>query len=362
MTTVPDLVVLGGGIVGLTSALAAAERGLRVTLLDHARAGAASRASAGLLAPSVDGIPRSALAAAFQARDFYPRFLDALRELTEIEVPLDRTGILELAASGDELEKIAARAPASTRLDAVALAALEPAFASHVGALMHPLDGAVDVVALMGALDVAIAQHPRIARVTDEVASLDTRGNLPAFLSRGGTRYAGRRMLLASGAWAGALPGLPRTIPVRPVRGQLLRLEGPPIRHATFGGGGYLAPRKGSLLVGATSEDVGFDPTTTPRGLKELRAIATRAIPALAKAPLVEHWGALRPISADGLPVLGADPSLPALFYACGFSRNGILFAPWAAHQLAKALAGGVLPDVLAPFRVERFEDNPITL
>jgi glycine oxidase len=116
------------------------------------------------------------------------------------------------------------------------------------------------------------------------------------------------------------------------------------------------------VLVGATSEDVGFDSTTTPRGLKELRAIATRAIPELAKTTLVEHWGALRPISTDGLPILGADPSLPALFYACGFSRNGILLAPWAAHQLAKALAGGAPPDVLSPFQVERFEDNPITL
>jgi glycine oxidase len=362
MTTVPDLVVLGGGIVGLTSALAAADRGMRVTLIDQLRPGASSRASAGILAPSVDGLPRAILSAASEARDFYPGFLDALSSRTELEVPLDRSGVLELASSPEELDKLAVRSPSATRLDAAALAALEPALAGHAGALMHPLDGGVDVAALMSALDVAIAIEARIARVTDEVASLDARGNLPAFRSRGGTRYAGRRLLLASGAWAGALPGLPRTIPVRPVRGQMIRLEGPAIRHTTFGAGGYLARRDGALLVGATSEEAGFEATTTPRGLKELRAIATRAIPGLAKANLVEHWAALRPMSGDGLPILGADPSLPALFYACGFSRNGILLAPWAADRLGQALAGGAAAEVLAPFRVDRFEENPITL
>jgi glycine oxidase len=362
MTTVPDLVVLGGGIVGLTSALAAANRSMRVTLIDQLRPGAASRASAGILAPSVDGLPRSVLAVAAQARDFYPGFLDDLAARTELQVSLDRSGVLELASSPEELEKLATRSPSSTRLDAAALSSLEPALTGHAGALMHPLDGGVDVVALMSALDVAIAIHPRIARVSDEVASLDARGNLPAFRSRGGTRYAGRRLLLASGAWAGALPGLPRAIPVRPVRGQLIRLEGPAIRHTTFGAGGYLARRNGALLIGATSEEAGFESTTTPRGLKELRAIATRAIPGLAKANLVEHWAALRPISADGLPILGVDPSLPALFYACGFSRNGILLAPWAADRLAQALSGGAPTEALAPFRVERFEENPITL
>jgi glycine oxidase len=363
MSTVPDLVVLGGGIAGLTSALAAAERGLRVTLIDHARAGAASRASAGMLAPNVEGLSKAALPAGMAARDFYPRFLDVLRNRTDVEVPLDRKGIIELASSDTELQQMAARAPETTEiLDARALATLEPAFASHAGALLHLLNGAVENVALMAALDIAIARQSRIARLTDEVGSLDARGNLPAFRSRGGTRYAGRRLLLASGAWAGTLPGLPRSLPVRPVRGQLFRLEGLPIRHVTYGAGGYLVPRKASLLVGATSEETGFDSGTTPRGLSALRAIATRAIPVLSKANVVEHWAGLRPVSADGLPILGADPLLPSLFYACGYSRNGILFAPWAADQLAPALAGGAAPASLAPFRVERFDERLVTV
>jgi glycine/D-amino acid oxidase-like deaminating enzyme len=355
VSSVPDLVVLGGGIAGLTSALAAAERGLRVTLIDRIRPGAASRASAGMLAPSLEGLPSAVLPAALAARDFYPLFLVSLYQRTGVDVPLDRRGILELALSDAELEQIVARAGGDTqRLDNAALGALEPAFGNHPGAILHPLDGAVDNVVLMRALDVAVARQPRVTRLTDEIASFDARGNLPAFLSRGGTRYASRRLLVASGAWAGSLPGLPRRLPVRPVRGQLMRLEGLPIRHVTYGAGGYLVPRGSTLVVGSTTEEMGFDCGVTPRGLGTLRTIASRAIPVLGHANVVEHWAGLRPVSADGLPIVGAEPLLPALFYACGFSRNGILFAPWIADQLALEVAGGAAPPSLAPFRVNR--------
>ena len=357
MTTVPDLVVLGGGIAGLTSALAAAGRGLRVTVIDQPRSGAASRASAGMLAPSIAGLPDSVRPAALAARDLYPGFLATLLDRTDIEVPLDRNGILELAASDADLDARAARGGSTAeRLDARALSALEPAFAAAHGAILHRDDGAVDNVALMAALDVAVARQSRITRLTDEVASFDARGNLPAFRSRGGTRYASRRLLLASGAWAGSLPGLPRPLPVRPVRGQLMRLEGLPIRHVTHTPNGYLIPRAGGLIVGATSEDAGFESATTPRGLAALRSIATRVVPVLGHAPVLEHWAGLRPVTPDGLPILGAEPALPALFYACGFSRNGILLGPWAAEQLAPALAGGPPPASLTDFRVDRFD------
>ena len=334
---------------------------MRITVIDQPRPGAASRASAGILAPSIAGLPESVRAAALEARDLYPRYLEMLRDRTDIDVPLDRQGILELAVSEAELERSAARAgPSAAHLDARALASLEPALAVHAGAIHHPHDGAVDNVTLMAALDVAVARHPRITRITDEISSFDARGNLPAFLSRGGTRYASRRLLVASGAWAGSLPGLPRPLPVRPVRGQLLRLEGLPIRHVVHLADGYLVPRAGTLIVGATSEEVGFDSHTTPRGLATLRAIATRAVPVLGHAAVTDHWAGLRPIAPDGVPIYGADPAVPALAYACGLSRNGVLFGPWAATQLAPLLAGGSVPPTLDPFRLDRlFQDTP---
>ena len=355
MTTAPDLVVLGGGIAGLTSALAAAERGMRVTIIDQPRPGAASRASAGMLAPSIAGLPDATRPLATEARDFYPRFLERLRDRTDVDVALDRSGILELAESEADLEQRSRRAgPDAERLDAGELANLEPALASHPGAILHPGDGAVDTVALMAALDVAVARHPRVTRATDEVASFDARGNLPAFRSKGGTRYGSPRLLVAGGVWASGLPGLPRALPVRPVRGQLLRLQGLPVRHVIQTADGYLVPRGGTLIVGATHEETGFDSGTTPRGLATLRGIASRAVPVLGHAAIADHWAGLRPMTPDGLPVVGADPTLPALHYACGFSRNGILLAPWAASQLALMLAGTGAGAALAGFAVTR--------
>jgi glycine oxidase len=360
MTALPDLVVLGGGIAGLTSALAAAEKGMRVTVIDQPRPGAASRASAGLLAPSIAGLPDEVRSIAMEARDFYPRFLAVLRDRTDVDIPLDRDGILELPDSVSDLERRSQRAgPAAERLDASALASLEPALAPFPGAILHPGDGAVDTVALMAALDVAVARHPRVTRFTDEVASFDARGNLPAFRSKGGTRYGSRRLLVAGGAWAGSLPGLPRRLPVRPVRGQLLRLQGLPIRHACHMTDGYLVPRGGTVIVGATHEDAGFETATTPRGLATLRGIATRAVPALGHAAVAEHWAGLRPMTPDGLPVVGADPEVPSLHYASGFSRNGILLAPWVAAQLALVLTGAAAAPSLAGFAIDRFVVAP---
>jgi glycine oxidase len=123
----------------------------------------------------------------------------------------------------------------------------------------------------------------------------------------------------------------------------------------TYGAGGYLVPRADTVLVGATSEEAGFENETSLAGLSVLRSIAARAIPALANALVVDHWAGLRPMSLDTHPILGVDPESPGLVYACGYSRNGILFAPWAAAQLAKVLLGEPAPDMV-PFRVDRPE------
>ena len=351
MTSTTDLLVLGGGIAGLTVALEAARRGLDVIVIDMPRPGAASRAAAGMLAPSVEDVPPPMLDAAVAARDFYPSYLDALRELSGIDVPLDRGGIIQLV-SDLEAEQARRRAPAGAKwLDAASLAEREPAFAGHLGALLHPDDGAVDNLLLMDALERAIGATPGIKRVGADVLSIDA--DQPSALTRTRGRYYATRLVLCSGAWAGGLAGLPRRIAVRPVRGQLLRLAQSPIRHVTYGAGGYLVPRGDALLVGATSEEAGFENETSLAGLAILRGIAARAIPSLANALVIDHWAGLRPMSHDTHPILGADPGSPALVYACGYSRNGILFAPWAAAQLARVLLGESAPE-LEPFRVDR--------
>ena len=358
MSNTADVLVLGGGIAGLTVALEAARRDLSVIVLDTPRPGAASRAAAGMLAPSVEELPAAMRPAAIAARDHYPPYLAWLRERTRIDVPLDRRGILQLASESDAVS-LQRRAPASSEwLDAGALAAREPAFSGHHGALLHALDGAVDNLSLMDALERAIADTTAIKRVPAEVLSIDA--DQPSALTPTRGRFYATRLVLGSGAWAGGLPGLPRRIPVRPVRGQLLRLAQSPITHVTYGAGGYLVPRGETLLVGATSEEAGFENETSLAGLSVLRSIASRAIPALASALVVDHWAGLRPMSLDAHPILGADPESPALVYACGYSRNGILFAPWAAAQLANVLLGEPAPAIV-PFRVDRPELSAAT-
>jgi glycine oxidase ThiO len=348
-----DVLVIGGGIAGLTVALEAARRDLSVIILDTPRPGAASRAAAGMLAPSVEELPATMRTAALAARDHYPPYLAALRERTGIEVPLDRRGILQLASESDA-QTWQRGAPAGAEwLDAAALAAREPAFEGHHGALLHALDGAVDNLVLMDALERAIAGTTAIKRVSADVLSIDA--DQPSALTPTRGRFFATRLVLGTGAWAGGMPGLRRRIPVRPVRGQLLRLAQSPIHHVTYGAGGYLVPRGETLLVGATSEEAGFENETSLAGLSVLRSIASRAIPTLANALVVDHWAGLRPMSLDSHPILGADPESPALVYACGYSRNGILFAPWAAAQLANVLVGDPSPEI-APFRVDRPE------
>ncbi|MDB4882127.1 MAG: putative glycine oxidase precursor [Gemmatimonadetes bacterium] len=356
MSRTTDLVVVGGGIAGLTVALAASERGLSVVVIDEPRTGAASRAAAGMLAPSVEGLPAAVRALALEAREYFPRFLAELRAKADVDVAvaLNRSGILEVASSDEELALLHARASdAAEPLDRRALAQLEPALGSHAGALLHAFDGSVDNITLMTTLDLAVARDRLIRRIHGSVDSVELTGGRHIAWTGEGTRHEGKVLVLATGAWASGIPGLPRTLPVRPLRGQLLRLDQLPVTHVAYVAGGYLVPRGTTLLVGATSEEAGFKNAVTGEGQMELLGIAQRAVPELASARVVEHWAGLRPVTPDALPILGRDPDFPGLIYACGFSRNGILLAPWASGQLAMLITGGSVD--LTPFSPSRF-------
>jgi glycine oxidase ThiO len=355
-----DLVIVGGGIAGLTVALAAAERGLNSVVIDEPRAGAASRAAAGMLAPSVEGLSPAVRPLALEAREYFPRFLDELRAKADVDVTvaLNRNGILEVASTEEDLTRLRGRThDGAELLDQRGLAELEPALSSHLGALLHAEDGAVDNIALMSMLDLAASRQRLIRRINDRVDSVDVSGGRHVAWTGEGTRHEGRMLVLASGAWGSAIPGLPRTLPVRPLRGQLLLLDQLPLTHVAYVAGGYLVPRGVTLLVGATSEEAGFTNSVTGDGQMELLGIAQRAIPELASARVIEHWAGLRPVTPDALPILGRDPDYPGLIYACGFSRNGILLAPWAATRLAALIAGEGDSD-LAPFTPSRFPPN----
>ena len=351
-----DVLVVGDGLVGLACATALADGGARVGLLGAREPGQASQAAAGMLAPGVERATGAAHDFALLARDRYPAYVAALRARTGIDVALDRNGVLQVAPSAARAAELHDSLAGDARwLDPGELAALEPALAPAVGAVLHPGDGAVDNRALLAALQAATVAHPRIAPL-GTAAHLEPLGRRAAVRTADGGRHEAARVVLAAGAWSATLQGLPRRLPVEPVRGQMLALGATPLRHVVYGVGGYVVPRADRTLVGSTMERVGFDPRTTDVAVAGLRAAGEAICPALADAPELARWAGLRPVTPDGLPILGRDPEHEALVYATGHSRNGVLLTPLTAECVAALVAGAPPPADLGPFRIERFD------
>jgi glycine oxidase len=162
-------------------------------------------------------------------------------------------------------------------------------------------------------------------------------------------------VVVAAGAWSAGIDGLPRELPVVPLKGQMLSLESSVLRHPVMGDDVYLVPRRSELAVGATAEHAGFDTTVSPDAIERLRQSAIAICPSLADAPVVRTWAGIRPATPDMLPILGRDPDSPSLIYACGHSKNGILLAPASATCLAALATGAAPPFVINPFSVRRF-------
>ena len=358
----PDVIIVGGGLAGLTTALACARRGLTVSVIDGENRGAATDASAGVLGPSIGRGPKGGRVGRFMfaARDRFPRFLDELHEQTGLAIPIVH-GALELALNHTHLAELRARAaalPDARVLGASEVRALEGTLVPVAGALHHPRDGAVDVPALRAALAAAVARSPRMKLIRGTVARVAVAGDVaPNVTLDDGTRHAASHVVAAGGVWMPATSGLPRALPVRPVKGEVAVMTGlAPLRQVVFGAGGYLVPRDGTLLVGATSEEAGFDAEPTAAGAAVLATTGRSLLRDWpANARFDAHRGGLRPMTPDGYPILGREPDAPALLYACGYSRNGVLIAPLAADCLAALIVGDHTGFDLTAFDVTRF-------
>jgi len=240
-------------------------------------------------------------------------------------------------------------------LDRRELVELEPALHHGLAGLLHPLDGSVDNVRLFEVLRTAVDGLARVAIVADIVTELRFGGPVEA-VGRSGTVYMAETVVLAAGAWSGTITGLPRAIPVEPVRGQMIAYAGSPLRRAVYGPTGYVVPRaNGRTLVGATTERAGFESITTPEGLAKLERTAAEILPQFTNVHPAAAWAGLRPISADLQPILGVDPDEPRLLYATGHSRNGVLMTPLTGDCLGSLLAGEPPPADIRDFSIARF-------
>ncbi|MFL5568519.1 MAG: glycine oxidase ThiO [Gemmatimonadaceae bacterium] len=351
-----DAIVVGGGLIGLAIAAALAERGVAVALISESRAGEASPASAGMLAPSVERAPGPAHEFSITARDRYPSYVEFLAERTGVIVPLNRLGILQVALTDKGIKGLRKSAATTSRwLDANELRDLEPSLSHGVGAVFNPGDGAVDNKRLLAALEKLCSASARIARLSDAVVKLEPRADSCAAITASGARHSARRVVIAAGAWAGKISGARYGRHVKPSRGQLVSYVAAPLRHVAYGPSGYVVPRGEVTIGGSTMESVGFDATTTASGIKKVRAAAEEICPTLANSPTPEAWAGLRPVTPDMLPILGADPDHPSVIYACGHSRNGVLMAPLTGDLIADLVTESPLSHDLSQFRPDRF-------
>jgi glycine oxidase len=370
----PDVLVVGGGVIGLAIAWEAGRAGLRAQVLDRDQPGSgASGVAAGMLAPVSE--------AAFGERDLLELNLDSARvypswidELTEASGGIDpgyvRCGSLLVARDRDQAEALererAFREDEGlrvTRLLPTAAREREPALAPSLRlALEAPDDHAVDPRALIAALSTAIGRAGGELRSGAEVTELLGDGDrIDGVRLASGERMLAGSVVVAAGCWSAGLAGLPDDVrpPIRPVKGQLLALRDPDgpglLRSVVRSEEAYLVPRgDGRYVLGATVEERGFDTTVTAGAAFDLLREAIQLVPGVTELEVVEARAGLRPGTPDNGPIIGAA-SIEGLVWATGHYRHGMLQAPLTAQAVVAELAGEERPSAAAPFSPARF-------
>lgn len=352
--------VVGAGIIGCAVAYALARRGARVQVVDPRPPGqGATRASAGILAPYIEGHVASLLTLGVRSLALYDDFVQRVTADARLDVEYERCGTLQVAAADAETIRLAALARhlaqarvAHRLLDRNEVREAEPELSAAVhSALLIPSHGYVVVDALMRAL---VAAATRLGAVFESAAVTQVEtGAAGACVHTSNGRIESDAAVMAAGSWsplihlragtddAGASSARPA---VRPARGQILRLEveRPVARHVMWGPGCYVVPlRDGTVLVGATVEDAGFDERATAGGVRSLLVAATSWLPALENAVFTGARVGLRPGTGDELPIVGRSATMPAVVYATGHYRNGALLAPLTASLVADLVMDG---------------------
>ena len=358
-------------MIGLACGWRAAQRGLQVCILEREQPGCgATHAAAGVLAPDTDMEPGRETFAPLAQRSarLYPAFAAELADVTGLDVGYERSGTLYVAFDRDELEAIRHEYEFHRRiglssewLGAAACRVLAPGLAPQcAGGLRAPHEAQVESRTLAVALAAALRSAGGELRVgADVVDGLRKGGHLCGVVTADGTRVHAGKVLLACGAWSAACALAQEPVPVRPVKGQVLRLRSPldarPAECMIRTERVYIVPRQsGEVVVGATVEERGFDTTVTAGGVYELLREAYRALPDVAELELVEAFASLRPGSPDNGPLLG-EWGEEGLLVATGHHRNGILLTPVTAEAIAALLVGEEPPAEAVPFAASRF-------
>ncbi|AFZ26685.1 glycine oxidase [Cylindrospermum stagnale PCC 7417] len=364
-----DVLIIGGGVIGLAIAIELKLRGANVTVLCRDFRAAAAHAAAGMLAPDAENIQNQAmLSLCWRSRSLYPDWTRKLEELTGLNTGYWPCGILAPVYQHQD-EKNPSLSPSSPEspaywLDQAAIHQYQPGLGAEVlGGWWYPEDAQVDNQALAGVLW-ATAESLGVELkdgVTVE-AIRQQQGQVVGVQTNIGDMRAAE-YVLATGAWSNQL--LP--LPVSPRKGQMLSVQIPefvpelPLTRVLYGQDIYIVPRRNrSIIIGATSEDVGFTPHNTPAGIQSLLQAAIRLYPQLEHYPILKFWWGFRPATPDELPILG-NSHCKNLTFAVGHHRNGILLTPITAALIADLIWSQKSDPLLANFHYSRFHRQPST-
>ncbi|MFF4123012.1 glycine oxidase ThiO [Microbispora rosea] len=354
-----DVVIVGGGVAGLAAAWRTARRGLSAAVIDPSPGGGATHASAGMLAPvsEVTYTEEPLLRLGLASLAAWPAFRAELEDETGADLDYRTEGTLEVARGADDMAVLDDLAAFERtlglrveRLTGRECRSFEPMLSPSVrGGLLARDDAWVNPRRVVRAL-LAAFEKAGGTLVNERVAGIDAQGpGAPRVrLESGGAVTAGQ-VVVAAGSWsASLLPGLP----VRPVKGEILRLRGPRgfltrcVRGLVHGSPAYLVPRgDGEITLGATTQEMGYDARVTAGGVYELLRDARELVPGITELELAETTTGFRPGTPDNLPLIGpAGP--PGVLAATGHGRNGVLLSPVTADAVAAFLTGDEVPPV----------------
>ena len=364
MTQAFDVIVVGGGPVGASCARELAQSGRRVLLFERGEnRGEGWRAAAGMLAAQVGATGEDPLfELGLAGRELLAEQAPMLLDQTGIDVGFWQEGIARVAA--DEADAAQLRSQVAWQrqqghicdwFDAGEVKTRWPWLGPTHGAFWASRDAAIHPVKLVEAL-LKDAEKLGVVIVRDSVVAVARRGDrVTGVMAR--ESYSAPDVVIAGGAWSGQIGGLPRPLTVEPMRGQMAALAWPPgvAPAVVMGKSCYLVARKGEAVVGSTIEHAGFAPEVTAAGLAEIFTGVSALCPSLAKGEVLRTWAGLRPLSPDGLPIIGREPRLTGLWYATAHGRNGILLSGITGVLITRLLSGENEVEHLAPLRPERF-------
>jgi glycine oxidase len=373
-----DVLVVGAGVIGLAIGRELARRGHRTLILEAGEvASEATGVAAGMLAPvtEADFGEEALIELNLVAARGYGDFVAELESEAGTVTGYRQTGTLTVALDRDQAEELQRLHgfQRSLGLEAEWLSArdcrrIEPGLSTKVvGGILAPGDHQVSPRALAAALRTAFERFGGSLRTHARVVAIESADAVTGVTLEGGERIESPLVVVAAGAQSGSLGSVPTGPPVRPVKGQILRLGGdpsvPPAEHVVRTPDVYAVPRSdGRLVVGATVEERGFDRAVTAGGVLELLRSAYEVLPGITELELLEAAAGLRPGTPDNLPIVGETDAISGLVWATGHWRNGVLLAPVTAVAVAELAAGDELPERFRPFSPARFAESPLTI